>query len=56
MSTIRSEGRREGEKGKETGEVSANNWCPIQLHNYKYPVPSDEIVKSCKPQLSKTDE
>lgn len=30
MSTIRSEGRREGEKGKETGEVSANNWCPIQ--------------------------
>ena len=29
MSTIRSEGRREGEKGRETGEVSANNWCPI---------------------------
>ena len=29
MSTIRSEGRREGEKGKETGKVSANNWCPI---------------------------
>lgn len=27
---MKEEGRKgEGEKGKETGEGSANNWCPI---------------------------
>ena len=44
MSTIRSEGRREGEKGKETGKVSANNWCPIH---------SPPAEKKTKPKTKK---
>ena len=50
MSTMKEgweKGRRkgEGEKGKETGEVSANNWCLIH-----YPPPPAEKKTKPKPK------